>query len=214
MTRTAQDRTPARRGPKATFSRQDVIDVGLRQGVAVLTLSSVAKELGVSHTALYREFAGTDELRSACASSAVVLILDQLGEPVGETWQDVGIEIARILWEALERYPGLALTLVAQGGGDLDDHPSVVRVTRVMTRRGLSYARSWVVLDLMLRTAIAARAQSEAVMSTGGPLPDSFPEYREALALTGEDADFWASPVSYQVWARILVDGLSVAWGA
>lgn len=212
MIRTVQGPAPARRGPKATFSRQDAIEIGLRQGLATLTLSSVAKELGVSHTALYREFADTEELRRACAASAVVLMLDQIGEPTGQTWQDMGVGIAGTLWHAIGEFPGLALTLVGEGGADLDDHPCVVRVTRALTRQGLSYARAWVVLDMMLRTVVAARAQAEAIRVDDNP-PDSWPEYREAMHLTTTDEEFWCSPDSYEFFSRVIVDGLATSWG-
>ena len=104
-------------GPKPSFSRQDVVDAALEEGVDTFSLTAVARRLGVRTSALYRTVSSRDDLLRAC--------LDRLGDqaavPVAAAirsaqghhdWEPVLRAGAESMWEVLEAHPGLSQVLL------------------------------------------------------------------------------------------------------
>lgn len=71
---------------KSTEERQgEIADAALRilatRGIGALTVSALAKELGLTGGALYRHFASTDAILDAVAERAVELLVESLPPP-------------------------------------------------------------------------------------------------------------------------------------
>ncbi|WP_017595855.1 TetR/AcrR family transcriptional regulator [Nocardiopsis potens] len=94
-----------RPGRPATVTRTALADAVLRLGFPGLTVSAVARELGVSHASLYRHVTGREQL--------IALALDRIvaaapwPEPDGG-WRAYLAGTAGTLWDLLDAHPGLA----------------------------------------------------------------------------------------------------------
>lgn len=79
----------------------------LAEGLPNLSMPTVARRLGVSHSTLYRYVHDRDDLLLA----ALDLALREFDWPAADMgWREVMVSFADALWRFLERYPGMAET--------------------------------------------------------------------------------------------------------
>ncbi|WP_291477934.1 TetR/AcrR family transcriptional regulator [Corynebacterium sp.] len=101
---TAGRRSSARRGRPPRISREDVVTAALGIGVAEVTYSAVAREIGVTPPALYRFFPTRESLVVACVRHAFA----DIPSPAADTsWRDAVERYAFDIWEVFVRHPGL-----------------------------------------------------------------------------------------------------------
>jgi AcrR family transcriptional regulator len=117
---------PRRRGrpPGATLDRQQVLSAAAalaQQGVDALTMSALARSLGVTSMALYRHYASKEELLVALHDD----VLRQVEIPPAGSgdWTDRLRRLHRDVVSALERCPGLRDVL-----GELPPGPQSARL--------------------------------------------------------------------------------------
>lgn len=79
----------------------------LAEGLPNLSMPSVARRLGVSHSTLYRYVHDRDDLLVAALDLAL-REFDWPGSDMG--WRDVMVSFADAMWRFFERYPGMAET--------------------------------------------------------------------------------------------------------
>ena len=100
-----------RPGRKPAFTRRQVIDATLAEGIGSFTLRAVAERLGVKATALYREFSSRQELQLAAISA---IAADIEPDPQLCTWQDVLRDVVDRQWQMCVRYPEAAAVIVTR----------------------------------------------------------------------------------------------------
>jgi TetR/AcrR family tetracycline transcriptional repressor len=92
------------------LSRDDVLDAGLAivssDGLGALSVSAVARVLGVSSPAVYHYLRGKDDLvDKVCERVAREVVV---GEATGERWDDRVVAIILSMNATFARYPGVA----------------------------------------------------------------------------------------------------------
>lgn len=100
-----------RPGRKPAFTRRQVIDATLAEGIGSFTLRAVAERLGVKATALYREFSSRQELQLAAISA---IAADIEPDPQLCTWQDVLRDVVDRQWQMCVRYSEAAAVIVTR----------------------------------------------------------------------------------------------------
>ncbi|MGP4104673.1 TetR/AcrR family transcriptional regulator [Nonomuraea sp. KM90] len=101
--------TSARMGRPPFADREAIVAAALEIGLAKLTMASVAKRLGTSHSTLYGYFRSRDELAAAAVDHAVDAI--EWPEP-GQDWRAFLTATAWAHWRLYASYPGLAQEIV------------------------------------------------------------------------------------------------------
>ncbi|MDO5747794.1 MAG: TetR/AcrR family transcriptional regulator [Actinomycetaceae bacterium] len=95
-------------GSEPTYSRDQVIDAALKIGIERFTMASLAKEVGVVASALYREFESRDHIVQAAVAKAA----SQIKVPdANQSWQDQLRELVDAQWELFDKYPALSWSL-------------------------------------------------------------------------------------------------------
>ncbi|MBM7773921.1 AcrR family transcriptional regulator [Actinokineospora baliensis] len=92
-------------GPPASLTRDDVARAALAEGLLTLSMPTVARRLGVSHSTLYRYVHDRDDLVLAVIDLAV----REFDWPTaGLRWRELLRAFADALWEFLLKHPGMA----------------------------------------------------------------------------------------------------------
>ncbi|WP_291477936.1 TetR/AcrR family transcriptional regulator [Corynebacterium sp.] len=100
-------------GRRPQFSSKDCVDAAIRLGVSDFTMASVARELSVTPSAMYRAFASHRDLREACLDR----ILEVINPPPSETsWQSVLFHASEEWTRACREFPGLDNALLHYDG--------------------------------------------------------------------------------------------------
>ncbi|GAA0631205.1 hypothetical protein GCM10010174_60090 [Kutzneria viridogrisea] len=94
-----------RPGRPPTLCREDVARATLAVGIEQLSLSSVARHLGVSHSTLYRYVRDKDDLLAVAVEQAF-RTADWPNLELG--WRELLQAFAEAIWVAIDRHPGLA----------------------------------------------------------------------------------------------------------
>jgi AcrR family transcriptional regulator len=135
------------------LTRDDVARAALAEGLSNLSMPTVARRLGVSHSTLYRYVHDRDDLLLA----ALDLALREFDWPDADLgWREAMISFADALWRFLERHPGMAeaaLMVPSMPGkalGIADQY--VVR----LRAEGLSSRDAVIAVDLVADLTIAA----------------------------------------------------------
>lgn len=145
-------------GPTPTLTRDDVARAALEEGVGAMSMPSVARRLGVSHSTLYRYVHDRDDLVLA----ALDLAVREFEWPAADLgWRELLVAFADALWRFLERHPGMAEAIQSAPG--MPD-----RVTELATAYGVKLRADGIgardaavaidfVADLTIATEIAMR---------------------------------------------------------
>ncbi|GAB1510229.1 TetR family transcriptional regulator [Actinophytocola sp. KF-1] len=102
-----EPRSGRRPGRPPSLTRDDVARAALAEGLPNLSMPTVARRLGVSHSTLYRYVHDRDDLLLAALDLAL-REFDWPGTDMG--WREAMVSFADALWRFLERYPGMAET--------------------------------------------------------------------------------------------------------
>ncbi|MBT9382339.1 TetR/AcrR family transcriptional regulator [Pseudooceanicola sp. CBS1P-1] len=103
----SNDLSPPNRKPgrPARISRDAIAGAALEIGLDVATVTSVAAQLGVDHSSLYRHVRGRDEIIAAAAELAVA---DLYWRRTEGDWRLFLEAMCDAVWDLYERHPGLA----------------------------------------------------------------------------------------------------------
>lgn len=122
-------------GRKPNFSKQQVIDAAIAEGIATFTLKGVASHLGVRPSAMYRIFASREELQAAAIMhlfSQVTLIPTDTA-----TWQEGLRHMVDAQWELLICYPGLATAFLQNRQAQVLVMPHATQAIRQIASLGI-----------------------------------------------------------------------------
>lgn len=91
-------------------SVESIIQAARDEGIADFSMLAIAKRLNITHGALYRYFPSRHEL--------AVAVIDAVVEETGwdrrpESWRQLLLEFARVLWMLCRRTPGLASSMLS-----------------------------------------------------------------------------------------------------
>ncbi|RLK58986.1 TetR/AcrR family transcriptional regulator [Actinokineospora cianjurensis] len=145
-------------GPPASLTRDDVARAALAEGLLTLSMPTVARRLGVSHSTLYRYVHDRDDLVLA----AIDLAVREFTWPAPDLgWRELLWAFADALWRFLKAHPGMAESIqVAPGLPARVTELATGYVLRLRTeglgRREASIAVD-LVADLTIATEIAMR---------------------------------------------------------
>lgn len=131
---------PRRRLPRATLSRQVILDaaerLALREGLDALTFQAMGREVGAHPTSIYRHFRDKDEL--------ILELVDGLRSrsyggrlEATESWRDDLRTLARHIHEHYLRYPQFALEMAARTTRRPTEFANVEFALHALERAGL-----------------------------------------------------------------------------
>lgn len=206
------EKKPRRRGPRPTFSRDDIIVEALSQGVGVFTLSSVARGLGVTHTALYREIDSHYDLLLA----AIQRIVGSMEWPDETTdWREAAHLYADNLWKVLSVHPGADNILLTTPGAAAPAASAVRKMIQNFASQGVPANHARMLIDAITELVCAAHIEVTALHTT----VDRRGEQVEARALQVEQwadtpdiapDDEWREDAWYRHKIDLLVAGVEV----
>lgn len=102
-----------RRGRPPSLSREEIARAALEEGLAALSLSSVARRLGVSHSTLYSYVTTRNDLVLAALDLAVG---EHSWPQATLPWRELLETFADSLWSFLEAHPGMAVAVMEIAG--------------------------------------------------------------------------------------------------
>jgi TetR/AcrR family transcriptional regulator, tetracycline repressor protein len=102
-----------RAGRPSRVGRDSIVSAAVEVGFQEISVSAVARHLGVKHSTLYRYFGSKDELVAAAVDSVVARA--PWPEPTAG-WRHYLKATARVLFRLLQSHPGLAAHIAALSG--------------------------------------------------------------------------------------------------
>ncbi len=148
-----------RTGPKPGFAYEDVVTAALEIGIRDFTLTGVAKRLGVGTPALYRTIESRDDLLRGCLKRLV----REYESPIPDVgWRDLLRHQADRMWELLDRYPGLAETLLVVTWAHHYFATGVKAGTDALVERGFSPDDAALAVDFIGDTVLCTHMVIEA----------------------------------------------------
>ncbi|MGC5617336.1 TetR/AcrR family transcriptional regulator C-terminal domain-containing protein [Georgenia sp. Z1491] len=203
--------------PRARLTRERVVSAGVsladRDGLAALTMRSLADDLRVRPMALYRHVANKEELLDSLVDSVFdeVVLMDPDG-----AWRAELTERCRSLRAALGRHPwALALmeTRSSPGPATLEHHENVLETLRSVGFSVVATAHAYAVVDAFVygfalqEAELAAAGLGEAEQTLAGIPLERVPRMaelaREHVLQPGYDFGD-----SFDVGLAIVLDGL------
>jgi len=161
-------------GRTSSLSRESIvlgaIDLMSREGPSALSLRRLGTELGVDATAFYRHFPDKDSLVLAVGDHVTDWVLERVrGQRTdGDDWRDTVRLVARVSWEAGNRFPAVAAVTFARTTGELAERRMVELLLETMAPLGLDPATT-VLVYRMFGDAILAATQSNALIQSLEP---------------------------------------------
>lgn len=200
-------------GRKPTLTEADIVAAALAEGFETMSMSSVARRLGVSHSALYRYFPDRRALIHAAVNAAVT----EASWPAGsEPWRELLVALAGGMWSLFERHPGMAEAILAEAG----TAPAVTalseRVVLALVEQGFGTDDAVLALDFvadLTLTSFVMMAGLDAPTGSGGRTARE--QYQQDWRGDGPVARTLADP---QMWygrgwldrkIELLLDGLA-----
>lgn len=207
--------SPAVTGAKKTgrprsLSADDIVDAALAEDLDTLTMASVARRLGVAHSALYRYFPDRISLVRACMQRA----LEGFDWPTGEEpWRELLTTLADRMWETFERYPGFAKAVLSIPGTPTGGVQILDRLARGLVDQGFSAHDAVLALDFLSDLTLTTFTMMSALDTPfdGRTARDA---YRESMAQGTLLAESLADDSAWQGrgWLdekiAVLLDGL------
>ncbi|MCK7637341.1 TetR/AcrR family transcriptional regulator [Corynebacterium pygosceleis] len=190
MTPTSSSHRPARRtgrktGPKPSFTVDDVVDAALEIGIARFTLAQVAQRIGVSTSAVYRLFAGRDDLVHACLSRGATTVRWPDGD--AGSWQELLRDWAEASWEVCERYPGLDEVLFTFPGAFRHIQGAARSLVDSLCGFGFTEPQALFALDFIGDTVISTHLSVSTLRNLG---EDGRTGFEQIVAAAREDDAF------------------------
>lgn len=161
-------------GRAGSLSRESIvkgaIDLMSREGPGALTLRRLGTELGVDATAFYRHFPDKDSLVLAVGDHVTDWVLERVNaeRTDADDWRDVVRLVARVSWEAGNRFPAVAALTFSRTTGELAERRMVELLLETMAPLGLDPVTT-VLVYRMFGDAMLAATQSNALIQSLEP---------------------------------------------
>ncbi|WP_051795272.1 TetR/AcrR family transcriptional regulator [Kibdelosporangium aridum] len=166
---TATPRIGRKTGRPPSLTRDDVARAALEEGVATLSMPSVARRLGVGHSTLYHYVHDRDDLVLA----ALDLAMREFDWPPADIgWRELLTAFADTLWRFLQQHPGMGEVIQsAPGRPSTIPELATAYLARLraegLTDRDAATALD-VIADLTISTDLAIRGMSHALATPRG----------------------------------------------
>ncbi|MCW4354802.1 TetR/AcrR family transcriptional regulator C-terminal domain-containing protein [Hoyosella sp. YIM 151337] len=165
-----------KRGRPAIVTGEQICETALEMGVATITMTSVASQLGVNHATLYRYVTSRDDLVRQAIDLAVSRT--DFPEPSDDGWQDFLYKTANALCGLLDQYPGIATELA----GGTFTHQVLHRGAEMMAglvQMGFTPTNAVLAMDLITDLVVDHVRKSEQL---DGRVPSQSMPSRDELA--------------------------------
>ena len=126
-------------------------------------MPSVAKRLGVSHSALYRYFADREALLRACSDHVV---RQTVWPDTNRPWREFLKDFCDVLWSSFERYPGLAQVGLAVPGTPPAIIEIVEKLVGSLTAQGFTPHDAILAVDFISEVTMTQFAMMAAMDKT------------------------------------------------
>ncbi|MFF2555473.1 TetR/AcrR family transcriptional regulator [Nocardia sp. NPDC058058] len=135
-----------RTGRPRSLSESDIIAAALAEDLNTLSMPSVARRLGVAHSALYRYFPDRDSLVRAAMAQAIA----DIDWPHGtEPWREMLTALADRMWQVFERHPGFATAVLSIPGTPPGGVHLLERLARGLVAQGFTVRDAVLALDFL-----------------------------------------------------------------
>jgi TetR/AcrR family tetracycline transcriptional repressor len=155
--------TGKKTGRPPTLSTPDIVAAALAGDLSELTMPSVAKRLGVSHSALYRYFADREALLRACSDHVV---RQTVWPDTNRPWREFLKDFCDVLWSSFERYPGLAQVGLAVPGTPPAIIEIVEKLVGSLTAQGFTPHDAILAVDFISEVTMTQFAMMAAMDKT------------------------------------------------
>ncbi|MCK7662497.1 TetR/AcrR family transcriptional regulator [Corynebacterium sp. CCM 9185] len=152
-------------GPKPSFSVEDVVDAALEIGIARFTLAEVAKQIGVSTSAVYRVFDSRDDLVDACLARGAASV--EWPDAAAGSWQELLRQWAETTWMVCERYQGLDQVLFTFPGAFRHIQGIARTLVDALHEFGFTESQALFALDFIGDTVISTHISISTMRGTG-----------------------------------------------
>jgi AcrR family transcriptional regulator len=202
-------RSRGHRGPRPGLSVSAIVDAAIAiadaQGLAAVSMSRVAKELGFTPMSLYRHVASKEELLqlmwNASAQGAESLELS------GEGWRERLRGWALIQWEMLGRHPWITQMPMAAPPMAPNSLTFVERGLQALDDTGLSDADKLRVIGVISTYTLSeARMANDARMADDARMANDTARALEPGGEGGDGMPVPSAPWSFEALLRELVD--------
>lgn len=208
MTATASGK---RTGRPRSLHEPDIIAAALAEGLDSVSMPSVARRLGVTHSALYRYFPDRNALLIACIGTAI----ERTTWPDGsEPWRECLSRLADSMWEMFSAHKGLAETVMSVPGTAPQGVALVERLVEGLCRQGFSPHDATLAIDFVADLTISTftgMARLDAPVEGGGTARDRYRQdwsQPEILAEVVSDDAVWYGRGWLDEKMSIFLDGL------
>ncbi|MEM7217428.1 MAG: TetR/AcrR family transcriptional regulator C-terminal domain-containing protein [Pseudomonadota bacterium] len=212
-------------GRPALVDRERILRAALEIGIDELSMSSVARKLEVSTTALYRYYASKEDLLDACMNDFCRRIsLPDADQP----WQDYMAGLARSFRAALLALPGASAYGMKVGPTTPAAFAILDEALGVLMRAGFGAADAWRVYAMVVDYCFSFAAKWErfeeleaehgpggyAVLQLSEEALEPFPNLAATLAATGvTDFSTAESEALFDRNIGVLLAGLTADYG-
>lgn len=129
-----------KRGPKPSFTWEDVVRAALECGIRTFTMAEVATRVGVVPSALYRHFSSREEIIRACFSKIVAGLP---AVPRDLSWQDLIRFFVDRQWETFDAFPGLSSAVYEYPGAHIYFNTWIEDFMRALAEAGMPGDREY-----------------------------------------------------------------------
>jgi AcrR family transcriptional regulator len=199
-------------GRKPAFTKDDVIQAAMAEGIDTFALSAVADRIGVVTTALYRLFASRDDIVIACLDTIAATI--RRPTP-GIDWHEALRLWADECWRVCEEYPGLTRVVYSFA-------PTFTRIADVldeysanMAAQGITQGQAMFALDFIGDTVFACHLGVQAMRATDHNGTTGLDQVRQALGDTGtglQPHESWTQRGMTDTKVDFIIAGLEHHW--
>lgn len=188
-------------GRPRSLTLEQIARAALDDGLSDFSMPSVARRLGVAHSALYRYV--TD--REALLASGIALAISETEWPDSDqAWDQLLPALGEAIWDLCDRNPGLdraALNVTHE----IDETTEHFRgYVRSMHEQGFGVDDAGVALDFVYRIALSASAEQGRLRRIGGPNGDVSDELK---VFASDEA--WGGRGLYERQLRIAMTGIA-----
>ena len=187
-------------GRPRSLTLEQIARAALDDGLSDFSMPSVARRLGVAHSALYRYV--TD--REALLSAGLDLAISETEWPsADQTWDTLLRALGDAVWDMCDRNPGLDRAAINTTRVVESSTEHVRRYVASLHDQGFSYDDAAVAVDFVARLALGASAEAERLRRITEPLADDGSD--ELKPFLGEE--LWTGRGWYERQLSIVLAG-------
>ena len=221
--RTGQGVSTSKVGRKPAFDEKTLSRAAIQIGLADVTITNVAKQVGVRSSALYRLVDSRDDL-VCLAVEQIAAEVDPVEVSESDTWQDILHRWADSLWDLCEKYEGFSEVIVSVPGAFLPFIPTLWAISSSLNERGLTNAQSMFALDVLGEIVVTQHRNNRAMRKVYDSGESSleyvrrryleygknYPDYDMPEVLAPKDT--WKGRTWLDMKLNFIIEGLEHRW--